>query len=189
MPRQARRRGARSRTALRHFRQREALLVADAYEDSRFDPTADKKTGFRTRSVMCVPLRAQGKDLGVLQVLNKHDGTSFTQRELVLLQATAALVAMALDNARKHEELVQAQRLAAVGETISSLAHCIKNVLTGKCRLSAAATMEEAVELAAEVSTTGDTVLLAPACASFDMFKNYGHRGEVFRAAVNALNE
>ena len=65
----------------------------------------------------------------------------------------------------------------------------IKNVLTGKCRLSTAATMEEAVELAAEVSTTGDTVLLAPACASFDMFKNYGHRGEVFRAAVNALDE
>jgi UDP-N-acetylmuramoylalanine--D-glutamate ligase len=65
----------------------------------------------------------------------------------------------------------------------------IKNVLTGKCRISEAATMEEAVELAAEVSSTGDTVLLAPACASFDMFKNYGHRGEVFRAAVNALKE
>ena len=109
----------------------QALLVADAYADPRFDPTADKKTGFKTLSVMCVPLRVMGKDLGVLQVLNKHDGTSFTRRELVLLQATAALVAMALDNARKHEELVQAQRLAAVGETISSLAHCIKNVLTG----------------------------------------------------------
>lgn len=107
------------------------LLVPDAYQDPRFDPTADSKTGFRTRSVICVPLRVLGQDLGVLQVLNKQDGSSFTPRELVLLQATAALVAMALDNARKHEELLQAQRLATVGETIASLAHCIKNVLTG----------------------------------------------------------
>ncbi|NIA06379.1 MAG: GAF domain-containing protein, partial [Actinobacteria bacterium] len=43
----------------------QALLVADAYEDPRFDPTADKKTGFHTRSVICVPLRVLGKDLGV----------------------------------------------------------------------------------------------------------------------------
>ena len=107
------------------------LLVADAHEDPRFDPTSDLKTGFRTRSVICVPLRVLGQDLGVVTVLNKNDGSSFTERELLLLRATAALVAMALDNARRHEELLQAQRLAAVGETISSLAHCIKNVLTG----------------------------------------------------------
>ena len=109
----------------------QALLVPDAYQDPRFDPTADSRTGFRTRSVLCVPLRVLGQDLGVVQVLNKKDGSSFTPRELVLLEATAVLVAMALDNARKHEELLQAQRLATVGETISSLAHCIKNVLTG----------------------------------------------------------
>ena len=109
----------------------QALLVPDAYEDPRFDPTADSKTGFRTRSVLCVPLRVLGQDLGLVQVLNKQDGSSFTKRELILLQATAALVAMALDNARKHEELLQAHRLATVGETIASLAHCIKNVLTG----------------------------------------------------------
>lgn len=111
--------------------QGKAILVADAYKDPRFDPTADKKTGFRTRSVICVPLRVLGEDLGVIQVLNKKDGSSFAQRELILLQAVAALVALALDNARKHEELLQTQRLATVGETIASLAHCIKNVLSG----------------------------------------------------------
>jgi signal transduction histidine kinase len=111
--------------------QGKAILVANAYEDPRFDPTADKKTGFRTRSVICVPLRVQGEDLGVIQVLNKKDGSSFSERELILLQAVASLVALALDNARKHEELLQAQRLATVGETIASLAHCIKNVLSG----------------------------------------------------------
>jgi UDP-N-acetylmuramoylalanine--D-glutamate ligase len=50
-----------------------------------------------------------------------------------------------------------------------------------------AASMEEAVERAAALATTGDAVVLSPACASFDMFRNYEHRAEIFRAAVRAL--
>jgi UDP-N-acetylmuramoylalanine--D-glutamate ligase len=47
-----------------------------------------------------------------------------------------------------------------------------------------AASMEQAVALAGEAARPGDAVLLSPACASFDMFRNYKHRGEVFRLAV-----
>jgi UDP-N-acetylmuramoylalanine--D-glutamate ligase len=47
--------------------------------------------------------------------------------------------------------------------------------------------LEEAVGRAAEIAQPGEAVLLSPACASFDMFRNYGHRGEVFAAAVKAL--
>ena len=43
---------------------------------------------------------------------------------------------------------------------------------------------EDAVARASESASPGDTVLLSPACASFDMFRNYNHRGEVFAAAV-----
>jgi UDP-N-acetylmuramoylalanine--D-glutamate ligase len=50
-----------------------------------------------------------------------------------------------------------------------------------------AASMQEAVERAFAEARSGDAVLLSPACASFDMFKNYQHRGEVFAAAVRAL--
>jgi UDP-N-acetylmuramoylalanine--D-glutamate ligase len=52
-----------------------------------------------------------------------------------------------------------------------------------------AATMEEAVKQAFAAARPGDAVLLSPACASFDMFRNYGHRGEVFAAAARALAE
>lgn len=50
-----------------------------------------------------------------------------------------------------------------------------------------ARSMEEAVQLAATVARVGDVVLLSPACASFDMFRSYGHRGNVFKEAVLAM--
>jgi UDP-N-acetylmuramoylalanine--D-glutamate ligase len=50
-----------------------------------------------------------------------------------------------------------------------------------------AGTMEAAVTRAAALARPGDAVLLSPACASFDMFRNYGHRGDVFAAAARAL--
>lgn len=49
--------------------------------------------------------------------------------------------------------------------------------------------MDDAVRTAARVAKAGDSVLLSPACASFDMFRNYAHRGEVFRNAVKELND
>jgi len=71
--------------------------------------------------------------------------------------------------------------------TIGSAAQKIEHQLTGVMKIERAETLQRAVALASEISVAGDTVLLAPACASFDQFENYEHRGRVFKELVAAL--
>jgi UDP-N-acetylmuramoylalanine--D-glutamate ligase len=71
--------------------------------------------------------------------------------------------------------------------TIGSAAEKIETALAGVVKIERAETMERAVAWAREQATQGDTVLLAPACSSFDQFENYEHRGRVFKQLVNAL--
>lgn len=70
---------------------------------------------------------------------------------------------------------------------IGAAADKIAAALAGTVPITRADSMEEAVWLGRELSEAGDTVLLAPACASFDMFDNYEHRGRVFKDAVRRL--
>ncbi|MBF0454049.1 MAG: UDP-N-acetylmuramoyl-L-alanine--D-glutamate ligase [Magnetococcales bacterium] len=73
--------------------------------------------------------------------------------------------------------------LILLGEASSALAA----VLSGHCRIEQAQSMEQAVLLAHGRARPGETVLLSPACASFDMFKNFEERGDLFRKAVHEL--
>jgi UDP-N-acetylmuramoylalanine--D-glutamate ligase len=66
-------------------------------------------------------------------------------------------------------------------------APAIAAALEGACAIERCATLEDAVRAAARVAKPGDTVLLSPACASFDMFRDYVHRGTVFARAVKEL--
>ena len=70
---------------------------------------------------------------------------------------------------------------------IGAAAKKIEAQLAGAVPLAHVGTLDQAVAAAFELARTGDTVLLAPACASFDQFENYEHRGRVFKELVHAL--
>jgi UDP-N-acetylmuramoylalanine--D-glutamate ligase len=72
---------------------------------------------------------------------------------------------------------------------IGESAGALKDALAGRIPTHAAASLTAAVRTAAELARPGDVVLLAPACASQDQFRDFAARGECFRAAVQALEE
>ena len=71
---------------------------------------------------------------------------------------------------------------------IGAAAGKIEEQLHGAMRIEHSGTLQKAVETGWREATPGDTVLLAPACASFDQFQNYEHRGRVFKELVNSLS-
>jgi UDP-N-acetylmuramoylalanine--D-glutamate ligase len=72
---------------------------------------------------------------------------------------------------------------------IGAAADKISNQIDGSVAIERAGTLERAVEIASQAARAGDVVLLAPACASFDQFENYEHRGRVFKALVHELQQ
>ncbi|MGZ5051263.1 MAG: GAF domain-containing protein [Methylobacter sp.] len=82
------------------FTSEKTINIPYAYADLRFNPAFDKKTGFFTRSILCVPvINKQGKTIGVTQVLNKRGGP-FTSEDEARLRAFTAQVSIALENAK-----------------------------------------------------------------------------------------
>jgi UDP-N-acetylmuramoylalanine--D-glutamate ligase len=77
----------------------------------------------------------------------------------------------------------QGRGVVAIGES----AEAFVQMAEGAVPWARASDMHEAVRIASEMAQPGNAVLLSPACASWDMFRNFGHRGEVFAAAVLAL--
>ncbi len=80
----------------------EIIMIPDAYADPRFNREVDRQTGYRTRNLLAIPLRAQnGRVLGVFQVLNKQSG-DFLPEDLEPLTALSAAAAVAIENAQRH---------------------------------------------------------------------------------------
>lgn len=74
--------------------------------------------------------------------------------------------------------------IVAIGESASKVEEAFRSVT----KIVSVASMEEAVQSAARLAASGDIVLLSPACASFDWFTNYEHRGKVFKEIVSRLS-
>ncbi|OHC66249.1 MAG: hypothetical protein A3H93_04235 [Rhodocyclales bacterium RIFCSPLOWO2_02_FULL_63_24] len=76
-----------------------SMRIPEAWEDPRFDSSVDLRTGYRTRSMLCVPLKStQGDSVGVVQAINKRVG-EFSEDDLATLEAVAGIVAIAVENA------------------------------------------------------------------------------------------
>ncbi|MBI3037968.1 GAF domain-containing protein, partial [bacterium] len=81
------------------------VIVPDTSKDPRFFKGADKKSGFVTRSMICVPMRLKDDVIGVLQVLNRTGDISFNEHDIEMLEAIANLAVSALDNARLYQNI------------------------------------------------------------------------------------
>ncbi len=104
----------------------EAVNITDAYSDPRFNPEIDRKSGYSTRTVLCMPMRNKnGEIIGVFQLLNKRIG-HFGPEDEAFIEALSVHAAIALENARMAQEMVQNERLSAVGRMSSSILHDIR---------------------------------------------------------------
>jgi K+-sensing histidine kinase KdpD len=105
----------------------ETINMPDAYSDPRFNPDVDKRSGYRTINMLCMPMKDKdGKTIGVFQLLNKKPG-SFTPDDEHFIDAFSAHASIAVDNARLAQEMVANERLSAVGRMASTIIHDIKN--------------------------------------------------------------
>jgi signal transduction histidine kinase len=81
---------------------------------------------------MCAPLLAKGRAIGALNV-NRYQAAPgvFRDEDLRVLVILAGQAALCIENARLHEQIIQQARLAAIGQTVAGISHCVKNMLTG----------------------------------------------------------
>jgi len=123
----------------------EPVIVEDVQKEGRFSDRFDKETGFRTRSLICVPLTIREKTVGAIQVINKKNGASFTEEDTELLTALGQQIAVALDNAKLYQrleenfkltekelkftqlKLIRSERSAAIANLVQGVAHEVRN--------------------------------------------------------------
>jgi signal transduction histidine kinase len=112
----------------------ELLNIPEAYDDPRFNQAVDRQTGYRTKTILCMPVRnKEGTIVGVLQVLNKRVGV-FTPADEEMLDALSSQAAIALENAKLYEDLRKAyaelkQLDAMKGNFLANISHELRTPL------------------------------------------------------------
>jgi len=87
------------------FQNKKKLMINDTYQDSRFNLEVDRRTGFRTKNILCVPVfNRDGTCLGTLEVLNRREG-NFENEDAEFLESISDYVAIAVENSRLYEDI------------------------------------------------------------------------------------
>lgn len=106
----------------------EVVNLADAYEDDRFNPAVDKETGYRTISMLTMPMRdPERRIVGVIQLLNKDDGGVFNRGDEEFIRAMGVQASIAIEKARLAESMVRNESMATVGRLAAGIIHDFKN--------------------------------------------------------------
>ncbi len=120
-----------SRTIVQHvLHHDEGVLSANAMTDRRF-ASGDSVQQYGIRSAVCVPIKFKDSLFGVIHLDSKVANYTFTEDQLRLLTAIGVQVGLAMTNLQLYDERLNRERLAAVGETVASLSHSIKNIIQG----------------------------------------------------------
>lgn len=120
-----------SRTIVSHvFKNTEGVLSSNAMKDRRF-AAGDSVQNYGIRSAICVPIIYHGQVYGVIHIDTSLANYTFSESQLRLLTAIGQHTGLALSNLDLYQQQLQHARLAAVGETVASLSHSIKNILQG----------------------------------------------------------
>jgi len=101
------------------------LLIPDAYADERFDPSFDAKSGFKTKSILCVPLVHQNQVLGVVQALNRLDGKEFNTHDQQVFIIFATQAALAIENSRLLFREIEKEAMDRDLQVASEIQHLI----------------------------------------------------------------
>jgi len=83
------------------------VIVPDVSRDERFSSKVDKKIHFKTKSLMCVPIKSQGRVVGVLEVVNKKTGEPFTKEDLNLLMRLIDQAALAIERTTLYQKMAE----------------------------------------------------------------------------------
>jgi two-component system NtrC family sensor kinase len=120
-----------SKTILTHcVRDGEGILSSNAQADPRFQ-AGDSVARYNLRSAICSPIVFGDRTFGAIYIDSSIANYTFTPEQLALMNAIGAHTALALANAEQTARLLQNERLAAIGQTVASLSHSIKNILQG----------------------------------------------------------
>ena len=121
------------------FETGQPLIVNNVDEDPRFFSGVDQQTGFSTKSLICVPMSVGTKHIGVVEVLNRIEG-SYTREDLETLESIASQSAIAIEYVRASEKRSFDERLAVVGNMSAAMVHDLRNsmqVISGFSQLIA----------------------------------------------------